>query len=292
MVPIDGEDMTLSVYGLMRTGASGMTAQSDRLGTVADNIANASTVGYKSANTEFSSLLIDSTVSSYASGGVETSVRYGISRQGTLSFTSSAYDLAIDGGGFMLVADPAGTISLARAGAFVPDSEGQLVNSAGFTLLGYPVVDGASDAVVANGIAGLVPIDVKQADLTAAATTAGALTTNLPSAAAVVAAVGASNGLLGFAADSAGWLEGARNSNGEQVQHKRVLASAERVRDGCLAERRGGQSRRGADIAHGAGEIVSGLVAADHHRQRHVRCAAAGNEVGHEKHKHILARSI
>ncbi len=38
------------------------------------------------------------------------------------------------------------------------------------------------------------------------------------------AGIGASNGLLGFAADSAGWLEGARNSNVEQVQHKRVLS--------------------------------------------------------------------
>ncbi len=208
----------MSVYGLMRTGASGMTAQSDRLGTVADNIANASTVGYKSANTEFSSLLIDSTVSSYASGGVETSVRYGISRQGTLSFTSSAYDLAINGGGFMLVADPAGTISLTRAGAFVPDSEGQLVNSAGFTLLGYPVVDGASDAVVANGTAGLVPIDVKQAGLTAAATTAGTLTTNLPSAAAVVAAADLPSANAATAVSSARSSVVVYGSLGEQKQ--------------------------------------------------------------------------
>jgi len=50
---------------------------------------------------------------------------------------------------------------------------------------------GASDAVVANGTTGLVPIDVKQAGPTAAATTTGALTTNLPSA----AAAGVVNGL-------------------------------------------------------------------------------------------------
>lgn len=178
----------MSVYGLMRTGASGMAAQSNRLGTVADNIANASTVGYKSASTEFSSLLIDSSPSSYTSGGVETSVRHGISRQGTLSFTASPFDLALNGGGYMLVADPAGAISLTRAGAFVPDSEGNLVNAAGFKLLGYPVTDGASDVVVANGTAGLVPIDVTQSGLAAIASTTGVLATNLPSSAATVAA--------------------------------------------------------------------------------------------------------
>lgn len=177
----------MSIYGLMHTGASGMSAQSDRLGAVADNIANASTVGYKAASTEFSSLLIDGSLSSYASGGVETTVRYGIARQGTLSFTSSAYDLAINGGGFMLVADPAGAISLTRAGAFVPDSEGNLVNSAGFKLLGYPVADGVSSAVVVNGTAGLVPMNIQQTGLDAAATTRGVLTANLPSTSVEVA---------------------------------------------------------------------------------------------------------
>ncbi|MBN9262083.1 MAG: flagellar hook protein FlgE, partial [Hyphomicrobium sp.] len=49
----------MSVYGLMRTGASGMNAQSNRLGTIADNIANASTVGYKRASTQLSSLLLN-----------------------------------------------------------------------------------------------------------------------------------------------------------------------------------------------------------------------------------------
>ena len=51
----------MSLYGLMRTSTSGMTAQANRLSAVADNIANSNTTGYKKASTEFSSLLIDST---------------------------------------------------------------------------------------------------------------------------------------------------------------------------------------------------------------------------------------
>ena len=45
----------MSLYGVMRTGGSGMNAQSNKLATVADNIANVNTTGYKRASTEFSS---------------------------------------------------------------------------------------------------------------------------------------------------------------------------------------------------------------------------------------------
>ena len=48
----------MSLYGIMRTSTSGMAAQAGRLATVADNIANVNTNGYKRAFTEFSSLLI------------------------------------------------------------------------------------------------------------------------------------------------------------------------------------------------------------------------------------------
>lgn len=39
----------MGLYGMMRTGVSGMAAQANRLGTVADNIANSNTTGYKRA---------------------------------------------------------------------------------------------------------------------------------------------------------------------------------------------------------------------------------------------------
>lgn len=178
----------MSVYGMMRTGASGMAAQSNRLGTVADNIANSGTTGYKSASTEFSSLLVNSSPSTYSSGGVETSVRYGISNQGTLAFSSSPFDLAINGDGFFLVNDAAGGVMLTRAGAFVPDDNGQLVNSAGLTLLGLPASSGTFGTVALNGTAGLEPVIVRSNRLEAQATTSGVLTANLPAFSTPVAA--------------------------------------------------------------------------------------------------------
>ena len=53
-VELTAQDKIMSLYGMMRTSASGMAAQSNRLGTVADNIANSNTTGYKRASTEFS----------------------------------------------------------------------------------------------------------------------------------------------------------------------------------------------------------------------------------------------
>ena len=93
----------MSLYGMMRTGSSGMNAQANRLGTVAENIANANTTGYKRASTEFSSLILPSSSGAYNSGGVETKVRYSISEQGPTTFTTSGTDLAINGGGFFIV---------------------------------------------------------------------------------------------------------------------------------------------------------------------------------------------
>ena len=72
----------MSLYGVMRTGVSGMNAQSNKLSTVSDNIANVNTTGYKRASTEFSSLILKSGSGNYDSGAVETSVRYAISDAG------------------------------------------------------------------------------------------------------------------------------------------------------------------------------------------------------------------
>ncbi len=120
----------MSLYGTMRTGVSGMNAQSNRLSTVADNIANSSTVGYKKASVQFSSMILPATNGAYNSGGVETDVRYSISSQGTFSYTTSETDLAINGDGFFIVKGDDGTPYLTRAGSFVLQEDGTLKNTA------------------------------------------------------------------------------------------------------------------------------------------------------------------
>ncbi|WP_373413394.1 flagellar hook protein FlgE [Ensifer aridi] len=175
----------MSLYGTMRTGVSGMNAQSNRLSTVAENIANANTTGYKRASTEFSSMILPSSNGAYNSGGVQTQVRYSISEQGATTFTTSASDLAIDGGGFFIVEAANGQEYLTRAGAFVPDSEGNLVNAAGFTLMGYEYEAGVDPTVVVNGFDGLTKVNLASEGLIAQGSTTGSMGANLPSGAAI-----------------------------------------------------------------------------------------------------------
>ncbi len=174
----------MSLYGLLTTSASGMSAQSTLLGTVADNIANVDTVGYKSGSAEFASMVLGASNSNFQSGSVLAAPRITVEGQGPITSTSSPTDLAVQGVGFFLVQGPGGTPVLTRAGSFVENSSGNLVNSAGYTLLGYP----AGTTGVSNGYGGLTPVNLSTLGLQASPTTSGELYLNLPSASASLSA--------------------------------------------------------------------------------------------------------
>lgn len=176
----------MSLYGVMRTGVSGMNAQANRLSTVADNVANVNTTGYKGASCEFSSLVLSNWSAAYESGSVLTDVRHNIDAQGGLVGTSSVSDLAIRGNGFFMVANPAGTPYLTRAGSFITNGDGTLVNAAGFSLLGYKL-NPDQPAVTLNGFNNLVPVSFGGPSLSATPSTLGSIKANLPANATVVA---------------------------------------------------------------------------------------------------------
>ena len=170
----------MSLYSALRTGVSGMNAQSTKLATIADNIANTGTTGYKAGSTLFSALVLDSGAGTYNSGAIATDVRHAISKQGSLAYTTSATDLGIQGDGFLVVADANGEPYLTRAGAFTTDaSTGNLVNSGGYTLLGYAIDNGDASSVL-NGTANLEPVNMTDKNLKAVASTQGTFSVNLP----------------------------------------------------------------------------------------------------------------
>lgn len=175
----------MSLYGVMRTGVSGMNAQANRLSAVADNVANVNTTGYKGSSCEFSSLMLSNWGSAYESGAVLTDVRHNIDAQGGLVGTSSVSDLAVSGNGFFMVANPAGTPYLTRAGSFVPNSNGTLVNAAGFSLLGYKL-NPDQPTVTLNGFSNLTPVSFGGASLSATPSSLGTIKANLPSTASNV----------------------------------------------------------------------------------------------------------
>lgn len=183
----------MSLYGMMRTGVSGMNAQSTRLATVADNIANSGTNGYKKASVEFSSLVVPNTGTNYVSGGVSTQVRYNMN-SGNLQYTTSVTDLAIDGNGFFVVQDVAGKPALTRAGSFIPDGNGNLLNAAGFYLMGRSYALGEPGTTTTFG--DYERVTIPTTGLERVPSTMGKLASNLPYDAPVYQALGQTPGQL------------------------------------------------------------------------------------------------
>jgi flagellar hook protein FlgE len=171
---------------IMNAAVMGMNAQTSWLATISQNIANSSTTGYKDAETEFSSLVDGAGASNYSAGGVKTTAMSMNGLQGGISGTSTVTDLAIQGNGFFVVSDAAGDTFLTRNGSFVPDAQGNLVNSAGYYLMGTNIQNNSTP--VANSLAGLQKINVNQTGEQATPTTSGVFSANLPSTAAIVPA--------------------------------------------------------------------------------------------------------
>ena len=184
---------------IMNASVMGMNAQTSWLASISQNIANSSTTGYKDAETAFSSLVEQAGAGSYSAGGVATSALSMNSLQGGVTGTSTTTDLAIQGSGFFIVSDAAGDTFLTRNGSFVPDASGNLVNAAGYYLMGSNIQNGAA-SLVANSLSGLQKVNVAQTGEQASPTTTGTFSANLPATATVVVAASTPAGVAAASA--------------------------------------------------------------------------------------------
>ena len=170
---------------ILNTSVSGMLADSNWLSSISQNVANANTTGYKDLDTEFSSL-VDQASGQAPGAGAMTSVLSLNSLQGNVVSSPTATNLAVQGAGFFVVSDATGAVYLTRNGSFVADAQGNLVNSAGYYLMGSNVQGGSTAPV--NALGSLVKVSVSSSGLTASPTTSGSLTANLSSSAKAIAA--------------------------------------------------------------------------------------------------------
>ncbi len=170
---------------ILNTSVSGMLADSNWLSSISQNVANANTTGYKNAETEFSTL-VDQVSTAAAGGGVMTTTRNLNSLQGNVVSSSTATNLAVQGSGFFVVSDSSGATYLTRNGSFVPDASGNLVNSAGYYLMGTDIQSGSTPP--ANALSTLQKVNVNSAGETATPTTSASIAANLPSSATPIAA--------------------------------------------------------------------------------------------------------
>jgi len=178
----------MSIFGAMFSGVTGLNAQSQALGMIADNISNVNTVGYKGTTANFSTLVTQAaSQSAYTPGGVRSVPAQNIDRQGLLQSSTSRSDIAIAGNGFFLVNEAANPTQgneylFTRAGSFSPDKNGDLVNRAGYYLQGWPLTNGALPTNT-SVLTSVRTINVSNFAGTASATTSAAIALNLPSTA-------------------------------------------------------------------------------------------------------------
>lgn len=170
---------------------SGMKAHQAKLDVTSNNLANASTVGFKGSTIRFQDVMSQTLRNAGAPGtGVggtnPSQIGLGVSiagvstnnTQGSLQVTGRATDLAISGSGYFMVRDGAETL-YTRAGEFDVDKNGNLVNTNGQLVQGFPVT---------NGVQGGVPASIKVGLGSTSApvpTTAVAMKGNLPAETAV-----------------------------------------------------------------------------------------------------------
>ncbi|MFY9673939.1 MAG: flagellar basal-body rod protein FlgG [Terriglobales bacterium] len=127
------------------TGASGMQAQQTNLDTIANNLANSSTTGFRSSRMQFQDLIYQNVIMPGAAASQQTTVDAGLQiglgtrsaaseilqAQGDLSATGNQLDLAIEGNGFFQVLLPSGELAYTRAGSFHTDATGNVVTANG-----------------------------------------------------------------------------------------------------------------------------------------------------------------
>ena len=126
----------------IRTAIGGLNAAQTDLSTTANNIANASTSGFKSSRTEFADLFTAGSAGVEPGAGVRVSGVVQNFSQGDLAATGNSLDLGVNGNGFFMVRTGDGSNAYTRAGAFQLDREGFLANGSGDRLQTYKYVDG------------------------------------------------------------------------------------------------------------------------------------------------------
>ncbi|MGZ5871539.1 MAG: flagellar hook-basal body complex protein [Bradyrhizobium sp.] len=193
----------MGIFDALNTSVGGLQAQSFALQNISGNIANASTVGYKGIGTSFEDLIPDATTpNKQAAGGVTAFSQATITTQGTVSSSTVATNIAINGDGFFSVQKATGitdnvpvfngVTNYTRRGDFQVNANGNLVNGAGYYLMGVAV-----DPKTGNPL-GNVPqvLQFQNNFIPAQATTAIQYAANLPTIPVTTASPGALPGTI------------------------------------------------------------------------------------------------
>jgi flagellar hook protein FlgE len=193
----------MGIFDALNTAVAGLQSQSYALQNISGNIANASTIGYKGIDTSFEDLVAQSsTPTSQVAGGVQALSQQTLTTAGTVTSSTVATNMAINGDGFFSVQKPTSTVDnqpvfngvtdYTRAGDFQVNANGNLVNGAGYYLMGVTV-----DPKTGNPL-GSVPqvLQFQNNFVPAQATSALQYAANLPTSPATTASSTAATGTI------------------------------------------------------------------------------------------------
>jgi len=139
----------MGIFDAMTTAVTGLQAQSFALQNISGNVANSQTTGFKETNTSFQDLVTAASANAQTSGSVIASSVSTNSVQGAIQSEQVSTYMAINGDGYFIVAQPTsvagnqpvfnGVSLYTRRGDFQENSQGFLVNGAGYYLMGIPI---------------------------------------------------------------------------------------------------------------------------------------------------------
>ena len=190
----------MSLSSSLNAGVAGLSVNATRLAVISDNIANASTNGYRRADVDFASLVIPSSSGSFSAGGVIVATYRDVATGGSLIATGNATDISVSGRG-MLPVTTVESVELTAAerpfqmvatGGFSRDQNGNMVTRSGLALLGWPTnADGTLlNPVTRESPTSLVPVQISPFLTVAEPTTKMTLGVNLPASETDAGALG------------------------------------------------------------------------------------------------------
>ena len=189
----------MTISSSLNAGVTGLNVNASKLATIADNIANSATYGYKRADADFSSVALAQSKGRYTAGGVTVNTYRNVAANGSLTPTSNSTDIAIAGRG-MLPVTSTSTLSqtgstyplmMTTTGSFTPDKNGILTSQNGLALMGWPAsADGTIPPQPRDSASGLEPVFVNLNQFAASPTDLIGLGINLPAIATEAGASG------------------------------------------------------------------------------------------------------
>jgi flagellar hook protein FlgE len=177
----------MGLFDALTSAVSGLQAQAFAMQNISGNIANSQTIAYKGVNTSFLDLIPgDENPTQQVAGGVIANSSVTNTSQGAIQNATSPTDIAINGDGYFVVQTPtsfngttpvfSGVASYTRRGDFSQNSQGYLVNGAGYYLEGIPI-----DPTTGNPSGSIpAPLQFQNNFLPAAPTTQITYGVNLP----------------------------------------------------------------------------------------------------------------